>query len=175
MLRNSALKLLLPCILGMMVCSVAWSQGNEALLEEAEAIKQEDEVDVSRIDQILRGDQEVRQGEFFGYDPAGRRDPFRSLLDGLDAPDEEDAAVRPPGLAGMMVEELVLQGIVETPDGILAFVLGRDNISYIIRPGTVLYNGEVKEIQPDRVIYRQQVNDPKQVRPFEEIVRTLSD
>jgi len=57
----------------------------------------------------------------------------------------------------------------------MAFVLGRDNVSYIIRPGTKLYNGEVKEIQQDRVIFRQQVNDPKQTRPYEEVVRVLSE
>lgn len=175
MQRHTLFKLLLIILFAATGGGLAIAQGAEDLLEEADEIKQDDEVDVSRIDQILRGDQEVRQGEFFGYDPAGRRDPFRSLLDGLDAPDEESIAVRPPGLPGMMVEELVLQGIVETPDGILAFVLGRDNISYIIRPGSVLYNGEVKDIQSDRVVYRQQVSDPKQVRPFEEIVRTLSD
>jgi len=175
MLRIAGSTLFLAAILGLGFGGVVFAQESEDPRAEAEDIKTDDDVDVSRIDQILRRDQEVRRGDFFGYDPAGRRDPFRSLLDSRASLDEEEAAVRPPGLAGMMVEELVLQGIVETPDGILAFVLGRDQISYIIRPGTVLYNGEVKDIQSDRVIYRQQVNDPKQVRPFEEIVRTLSD
>ncbi len=132
------------------------------------------EVDVSGIDQILRGEQEVLQGELLSYDPAGRRDPFRSLLDGREEL-EEGAEQRPPGLPGMLVEELRVQGIIQTPSGILAFVQGRDNYSYIIRPGTQLYNGEVKEILPDRVVFRQQVNDPKQIRPFEEVVRELTD
>jgi Tfp pilus assembly protein PilP len=133
----------------------------------------DEEVDVSGIEQILRGDQEVMQGELFAYDPAGRRDPFRSLLEGFQDDEEERAKVRPPGLPGMLVEELRIEGIIRTPGGILAFVQGRDNLSYIIRPGTKLYNGEVKEILPDRVVFRQQVDDPKQSRPYEEVVREL--
>jgi Tfp pilus assembly protein PilP len=73
----------------------------------------------------------------------------------------------------MLVEELRVEGIIQTPSGILAFVQGRDNLSYIIRPGTKLYNGEVKDILPDRVIFKQQVDDPKQLRPYEEVVREL--
>lgn len=153
-----------------------WAQDEgDELVEQAGQLADEEEVDVTRIDDILRGDQQVQQDDFFSYDPAGRRDPFRSLLDGLDAPDEDEGRVRPPGLPGMLIEELRLEGIIETPGGILAFVLGRDNLSYIIRPGTKLYNGEVKDIQSDRVVFRQQANDPKQLRPYEEVVRVLAD
>ena len=34
---------------------------------------------------------------------------------------------------------------------------------------------EVKDIQQDRVIFRQQADDPKQLRPYEEVVRGFSD
>ena len=78
-----------------------------------------EDLDVSKIDQILRGEQEVNQGEVFTYDPAGRRDPFKSLLEGIgDTP--EGPTVRPPGLAGMLIEELKLGGIIQT----LGLVLG---------------------------------------------------
>jgi Tfp pilus assembly protein PilP len=133
----------------------------------------DEEVDVSGIEQILRGDQEVMQGEMFSYDPAGRRDPFRSLQEGFEEEEVGSGKVRPPGLAGMLVEELRVEGIIQTPSGILAFVQGRDNLSYIHRPGTKLYNGEVKEIYPDRVVFKQQAEDPKQIRPYEEVVREL--
>jgi hypothetical protein len=133
------------------------------------------DIDVSSIEQILRGDQESMEGGFFTYDPAGRRDPFRSLIDNLPGEEPPDAAERPPGLPGMLVEELTLQGIIQTPGGILAFVQGRDNLSYIIRPGTKLYNGEVLEIQPRKVIFRQQTNDPKQLKPYQDIVREIAD
>ena len=171
----------IPWLLFALTLAVAWppsvvyAQAEDDVLEQADALGDEEEVDVSRIDQILRGDQEVREGGFINYDPEGRRDPFRSLLDSMEGPEEEGEAARPPGLPGMLVEELELEGIIETPSGILAFVLGRDDISYIIRPGTKLYNGEVKEILHDRVIFRQQADDPKQLRPYEEVVRGFSD
>jgi len=139
-----------------------------------EALAGED-LDVSSIEQILRGDQQVLEGEFFTYDPAGRRDPFRSLLEGFEDLEGPAAAERPPGLAGMLVEEVVLQGIIQTPSGILAFVQGRDNLSYIIREGTQLYNGEVKTIEPKRVVFRQQTNDPKQLKPYQDVVREIAE
>ena len=132
-----------------------------------------DEVDVSRIDQILRGEEEVFQGGVFAYDPAGRRDPFISLLEGKKLVDEDKP--RPPGLPGMLIEELKLEGIIQTSSGILAFVQGRDKISYIIRPGTKLYNGEVVEILPKKVVFKQQVDDPKQLSPYLEVVREIAD
>ena len=159
----------------LLLVSAVCFVGAPALAQEEsdDVLGLDEEVDVSGIEQILRGDQEVMQGDIFSYDPAGRRDPFRSLLGGLKEDAEGIAKVRPPGLPGMMVEELLVEGIIQTPSGILAFVQGRDSLSYIIRPGTKLYNGEVKEILPDRVIFRQQVDDPKQMRPYEEVVREL--
>ena len=134
-----------------------------------------EEVDTSAIEQILRGEREMLQGENFSYDPAGRRDPFRSLREGFERNIDEEAEPRPPGLPGMTVDEIRLEGIIETPNGILAFVQGRDNISYILRPGTKLYDGEVKEIQFDRIVFRKQSNDPKQLKPYEDVVREITD
>jgi Tfp pilus assembly protein PilP len=135
----------------------------------------EEEVDTSAIEEILRGEREMLQGESFSYDPAGRRDPFRSLREGFEKAYDEEAEPRPPGLPGMTVDEITLEGIIETPNGILAFVQGRDNISYILRPGTKLYDGEVKEIRFDRIVFRKQSNDPKQLKPYEDVVREITD
>ncbi|MFV2073034.1 MAG: hypothetical protein ACC742_10340 [Thermoanaerobaculales bacterium] len=166
---------LLPCgvLMVMALPGVAVAQQEEE--QSPPAILDSEELDVSGIEQILRGEQEVLQGDLFSYDPAGRRDPFRSLLEGFEEPEPGSAKVRPPGLPGMLVEELKVEGIIETPTGILAFVQGRDNVSYIIRPGTKLYNGEVKEILPTKVVFRQQVNDPKRIKPYEEVVRVIKD
>lgn len=136
------------------------------------AIDAEEEVDVSRIEQILRGEERVLRGERFTYDPAGRRDPFRSLLE--SKAEDEEVAKRPPGLAGTMIEELKVQGIVETAGGVVAFAQGRDNLSYLLRPGTKLYNGEVMDVQDQKVIFRQYVTDPKALKPYREVVRDLS-
>jgi hypothetical protein len=167
------------CVTGLAVaaCLVVAplvAQEEEPPVDMPAGIEAED-IDVSKIDQILRGEQEVLEGEVFSYDPAGRRDPFRSLLEGFEEPEVGSEAARPPGLPGMLIEELTLEGIIETPSGILAFVQGRDNLSYILRPGTKLYNGEVKEITPNKVVFKQQGNDPKQMKPYQEIVREIGD
>jgi len=176
-------KLILSCGVIVLLAGLGMSQGQESDPPAEETPSQpstagvvvDEEVDVSGIEQILRGEEEVMEGGIFNYDPAGRRDPFRSLLAGFEEPEEGPEKVRPPGLPGMLVEELKLEGIIETPSGILAFVLGRDNVSYIIRPGTKLYNGEVAEIQPKKVVFRQNVNDPKRLKPYDEVVREITD
>jgi Tfp pilus assembly protein PilP len=159
----------------MAVVGTVWAQEAEPPAEEEASPLVDEEVDVSGIEQILRGEEEVLEGRIFSYDPAGRRDPFRSLLEGFEEEEEGPARKRPPGLPGMMIEELRLEGIIQTPSGILAFVLGRDNVSYIIRPGTKLFNGEVWEIQPKKVVFRQDVNDPNRRKQYEEAVREITD
>ncbi len=144
----------------------------QAKAASAESEGNQNKIDVSQIDRILRGEERVMQGEIFFYDPAGRRDPFRSLLDGVQ--EEEGAARRPPGLPGTLIEELKLEGVVVTPEGIIAFAQNsRDNLSYILKPGTKLYNGEVDKILPEKVVFKQQVNDPKALKPYAEVVREI--
>jgi len=167
-------KLLMSCGLILFLVGISLAGAQEPAAEEPTSLIESD-VDVSGIEEILRGEEEVLQGGIFGYDPAGRRDPFRSLLEGFEETEEGPAKSRPPGLPGMLVEELRVEGIIEMPSGILAFVLGRDNVSYIIRPGTQLYNGEVSEIHPNKVVFRQYVNDPGRLKPYDEIVRELTD
>jgi hypothetical protein len=130
-----------------------------------------EELDVTSIEQILRGEERVFEGEIFSYDPAGRRDPFHSLLDGVEVEDRQGP--RPDGLPGTLIEELKVGGVIETASGILAFAQGRENVSYILRPGTKLFNGEVQEIYLDRVVFKQQINDPKSLKPYREVVREI--
>ncbi len=42
-------------------------------------------------------------------------------------------------------------------------------------PGTKLYNGEVAEIQPKKVVFRQNVNDANRLKQYDEIVREFTD
>ena len=170
-------KFLILCglVVFMAAVGVVAAQEPEQPAEEPISPLADEEVDVSGIEQILRGEEEVMEGRMFSYDPAGRRDPFRSLLEGFEENEEGPAKARPPGLPGMMIEELRIEGIIETPSGILAFALGRDNVSYIIRPGTKLFNGEVGEIQPKKVVFRKDVNDPNRNKQYEEVVREITD
>ena len=133
------------------------------------------DIDVSEINEILRGEEGVYRGEVFSYDPADRRDPFVSLV--AKRPNDDSTTVereRPDGLPGMLIEELVFQGTLETPDGLVALVQGRDKIGYLLREGTQLYNGVVDDVSPGRVVFKQQVNDPQALKPYREVVREIA-
>lgn len=127
-------------------------------------------IDTSTVERILAGEEEVAAGGGFTYDPAGRRDPFRSLLTGRS---REELGQRPPGLPGMGVEEIRLQGIIKLPEGYVALIQGTDNMSYIIKPGTVLYDGTVEKIEPGKVTFKVNIADPRSLKPYREVVRTL--
>ncbi len=107
----------------------------------------------------------------YTYEVRGRRDPFRSLL--LRTQDDKDRQ-RPPGIAGMLVEELSLQGTIRTRQGWIAMMRGGDNRSYLLRKGTTVYDGEVLEIGPTEVVFRQNVNDPTSPKPFRDVVKALA-
>jgi Tfp pilus assembly protein PilP len=107
----------------------------------------------------------------YAYEVRGRRDPFRSLL--LRTQDDKDRQ-RPPGVAGMLVEELELQGTIRTRQGWIAMMRGGDNRSYLLRKGTTVFDGEVMEIGPTEVVFRQNVNDPTSPKPFRDVVKALA-
>ncbi len=130
----------------------------------------ESPIDTSTVERILRGDEAVEAGQGFTYDPAGRRDPVRSLL---ARQTKEELGQRPPGLRGMGIEEIKLQGILRLPEGYVAMIQGTDNMSYLVRPGTILFDGTVEQIEPGRVVFKMQVADPKSLKPYREVVRSL--
>ena len=84
----------------------------------------------------------------FTYDAEGRRDPFLSLL-GRGA-DSRNPAARPAGVPG----------IVRNGGGYIAMIASPDNKTFIVRPGDRLFDGSVKAIVQDKVIFSQDVNDP---------------
>ncbi|MBK9064464.1 MAG: pilus assembly protein PilP [Acidobacteria bacterium] len=107
----------------------------------------------------------------YTYEVGGRRDPFRSLL--VRNPSERER-VRPPGLAGVMVDELELQGTIKVKQGWVAMMRGPDNKSHLIRKGTTLFDGEVTDVSATEVTFRQNVNDPTNPKPFREVVKALA-
>jgi hypothetical protein len=126
------------------------------------------------VETILRQQEELLSGQRFSYDPGGRRDPFRSLF--------EEAATRrkgprPPGIAGMLVGEVDLTGIVKDPQGgNIALFMGSDNKGYFLRSGDEVYDGTVLAVDPvaGAVTFRQQVDDPRLIKPYRDVVKRLT-
>ena len=112
----------------------------------------------------------MAEGSGYRYESRGRRDPFISLALGLNVlpPD-----ARPPGLSGMLIQEVSLHGIVKTSDGFIAMIQGTDNKSYFARVGERLYDGSIKEIDAVRVIFQQEINDPLRIEKFTRIEKSL--
>ena len=79
------------------------------------------------------------------------------------------------GIAGMMISEVDLVGIITSPKGEIAFLNGSDNKGYFMRSGDNLYDGTVMDIDraAGRVIFRQKVDDPREIKPYREIIKKL--
>jgi hypothetical protein len=125
------------------------------------------------VEKILRQQEEMLSGQRFSYDPAGRRDPFRSLREEVTL---RKKGPRPKGVAGMLVSEVVLSGIVEdAKGGNLAVFTGSDNKGYFLRVGDEVYDGALIALDPKAgtATFRQQVDDPRLIKPYRDVVKRL--
>ena len=77
-------------------------------------------------------------------DPFARRPP---------AADAAPAAARAPGLPGLRVGELDLQGLVRSASGPLAVVAAPDGRTYLLRGGERLLDGAVEAVHADAVVF----------------------
>ena len=141
------------------------AEGQEAPEAAGESAEQEGTSPVSEVPQGI----EITEGSGFRYSSRGRRDPFVSLALGFNlSPDP-----RPAGLQGMLIQEVTLRGIVKTLDGHIAMIQGTDNKSYFARAGERLYDGHIQLIDDQRVVFRQEINDPLRIEKFQEVEKTL--
>ncbi len=126
------------------------------------------------IDALLAEDEAVFADDGYAYDPAGRRDPFESLLVARERPGDE-VQPRPEGVPGLLISEVDLTGIFVLPDGPVAQVQSASlDKSYLIRVGDRLYDGSVVGISQNEVVFSQIVDDPTALKPFREVVKKLN-
>ena len=83
-----------------------------------------------------------------------RRDPFESLV-GREKAQAEAAKNLPPGKAGLLVASLRLDGIVRSPNGMIAVVTNPQARTYFLREGDQLYDGRVEKIAMDGVSFHE--------------------
>ncbi len=106
-----------------------------------------------------------------GYEPAGRRDPFVSLLSRGET--KLPAGGRPIGVKGLLIGELTVRGVLRSNGKLLAIVQAPDNKTYTVHSGDALYDGTVKVVATDAVIFLQRVDDPLSPVKQREIRKTL--
>ena len=125
------------------------------------------------INRIMQDNEAMLSGRGFTYDPAGRRDPFRSLVDALNS---AQRGPRPRGIAGMLISEVDLVGIVQKGHAGIAFFNGSDNKGYFLKVGDQLYDGKITRIdrKTGSVVFRQDVNDPRSIKPYRDVTKRLT-
>jgi hypothetical protein len=138
-----------------------------------EAAVEEDAAPQLDIEEILGQEEDVFAGRGYGYDPADRRDPFRSLVRTRDSP--QDRGPRPEGIPGLLIGEVDLTGVFVLPEGPVAQVQTSDrDRSYLLRVGDKLFDGDVVGVSLEEVVFRQVLDDPTALTPFREVVKRLN-
>jgi hypothetical protein len=137
-------------------------QGDDATAQKDEA-----------VEAILRQQEQMLSGKRFSYDPDGRRDPFRNLFETLGVKHD---GPRPRGVAGMLVAEMDLVGIVKDQIGNdMGLLIGSDNKGYFLKVGDQVFDGTVISVDSrlGTVTFRQQVDDPRLIKPYRDVVKRL--
>ena len=109
----------------------------------------------------------------YDYKPAGRRDPFISLVRRTTEALGTSATSRPTGFAGLSTDEITMRGVMKGRDGWKALVRGTDNRTYYVKPGDELYDGTVKSVSADSMVIVQNVNDPLSDKKKREVRKLL--
>lgn len=95
----------------------------------------------------------------YSYDPAGRRDPFVSLLGGIKA----KAPITPKG--ALSVTDARVVGITRGKDGYVAIIMGSDKKARFMKTGDKLYDGEIISIEAEKVVFRQDLTEDNPTAP----------
>ena len=114
------------------------------------------------------------------YSAKGKRDPFKSPFDkkkeetrpGFDVPPARDR--RPPGPAGLLVNDAQLMGIVQGPTGKVAMIGGDGAVTYFLKQGDRLYDGSISEITENSIKLVREIKISSKVVDQQEVVKKIS-
>ena len=107
----------------------------------------------------------------YTYQVEGRRDPFVSLIG--RGTDPETTVSRPAGLPGVLIGEVAVKGIMKDRGVFMAMLQGPDKRTYWVRAGEKLFDGSVKTVTADSIVFAQDVNDQLSAVKQREIVKKL--
>jgi Tfp pilus assembly protein PilP len=110
----------------------------------------------------------------YAYDATDRRDPFVNLINrGADPRQSAGKGARPEGIAGVMVDEVALRGIVQSQGAFVAMISAPNGRTYTVRQGDRLMDGAVRAINGQSVVMMQEVNDPLSLKKQREVRKQL--
>jgi len=128
-------------------------KNEETTMESENDAATEEESDVNEpLDLEIAGDdEEIATGDFI-YKSRGRRDPFWNLLQGKSVKVKREAR---EGIAGMLIDELELEGIIFKEEKYIALFKGPDGRPYDVKVGDSVYDGEVIKIDINAVVFKR--------------------
>ncbi len=155
----------------LLCASGAFGQDEEFVPDEEQPLAEP--TDFSAIDDLLELDEEVLSDpSTYSYDPESRRDPFRSLVRQRKVGRQSEK--RPEGPAGLLIDEISIEGIFVLDDGpVVQVQSASQETSFLLRVGDQLWDGDVIRINLQEVAFKQSVNDPTALKPFREVVKQM--
>ena len=124
------------------------------------------------IQSILEQELEAPRNGYI-YNPVGRRDPFISLARPV-ASEDSPRGPKPPGIAGFLLQETSLKGVVKTTDGWIAVLEGPDKKGYFVRVGQRMYDGVITAVDAAGLTFRQEITDPLSPAKSRDVRRLLN-
>lgn len=122
-----------------------------------------------KIEDIIKSEMEQAESKTYFYDPKGRRDPFRSLMVGKREETEECVE----GTLCIFWDDVTLNGIWKVKGSYVAQILSKQNDLYLLKEGDLLSDGQITKIDLGCVYFRQKVNDPTKINPYEDVEKCL--
>ena len=102
---------------------------------------------------------------------AGRRDPFVSpIVRATSGP----GPICETGKRCLMVDQIVLKGIVKSPNGFIAVVENPLKRAYFLRENDPVFNGSVVRITGDSVTFREMTTDKLGKQSMREVVKKVN-
>jgi type IV pilus assembly protein PilP len=109
--------------------------------------------------------------EPYSYNPAGRRDPFVSLVSRGVQP--TSSGRHADGLSGLTTAEVILTGVLQSRGAFVALVRGPDGKTFNAHVNDRLADGTIRGITPQGMVIMQEVNDPLSLVKVKEVRKGL--
>lgn len=136
--------------------------------QDAEKGKPEEQAPVDTEDTVQP---ETQPGQFV-YQPKGRRDPFWDLTRGERAKTSREEI---EGIAGLLIDELKLEGIVFSKGKYKALFSGPNNEPpYSVTEGTNVYDGVIVKIDVHSVVFKKILTMPLGGKKEKQIIKWLN-
>jgi len=123
-----------------------------------------------KIEDIIKTEIGSQEAKGYFYDPKGRRDPFKSLLIGKEEKLTEECA---EGTICIFWDDISLGGIWKVKGSFVAQIRSKQEDLYLLKEGDLLADGQITKIDLNCVYFRQKVNDPTKINPYQDVEKCL--